>query len=46
MQQEPERPITLSTPIKAIQDDLNRLRESSNQNALAAKEAEQLDHSQ
>lgn len=41
MQQEPERPITLSTPIKAIQDDLNRLRESSNQNALAAKEAEQ-----
>ena len=41
MQQEPERPITLSAPIKAIQDDLNRLRESSNQNALAAKEAEQ-----
>ena len=41
MQQEPERSITLSAPIKTVQDDLNRLRESSNQNALAAKEAEQ-----
>lgn len=30
-----------SAPIKTVQDDLNRLRESSNQNALAAKEAEQ-----
>lgn len=41
MQQEPEKPITLSAPVKTIQDELNRLRESSNQNALAAKEAEQ-----
>lgn len=41
MQQEPEKPITLSAPVKTFQDELNRLRESSNQNALAAKEAEQ-----
>lgn len=41
MQQEPEKPIILSAPVKTIQDELNRLRESSNQNALAAKEAEQ-----
>ena len=34
MQQEPEKPITLSAPVKTIQDELNRLRESSNQNAL------------
>lgn len=41
MWQEPEKPVTLSAPLKRIQDELNQLRETSVLNALAAKEAEQ-----
>lgn len=41
LEQRPEEPIALPDAVKAIQDEFNLLREQSNRNAAAAKEAEQ-----
>lgn len=41
LEEHPEQPITLSDAIKSVQDEYNRLRETSNRNVAAAKEAEQ-----